>query len=298
MNILQILDDELKNTNWSQEQKLRYIYIRSCQIFSYDSKYNFLESKKEKEHIGNKKIDLENLTDNIVICTSYAREVLPKLINEILGIDCNETGNAHRWNISQIGERIMLLDATASWDLQRVKMGLTTYGYRPMTKEYNFQKKLKEIDKDIGYIAEDYKNKIIETRNSKLFEEYLKYSELEQADKYSYEYLVYKIYTIKEIYDKYTTLQAFSDCEFCISYLIKKLLEEDIKEFLPVFLYDDIKENWEFINVYPFNLNGEMIYFVLKKENDRFCFYETTQNDALTYVKTLKGENKEFVLKR
>ena len=39
MDVLQLLDNELKDkNNWSLEEKVRYLYIRICELFSYDSR--------------------------------------------------------------------------------------------------------------------------------------------------------------------------------------------------------------------------------------------------------------------
>ena len=50
MDVLQLLDNELKDkNNWSLEEKVRYLYIRICELFSYDSRYRlFLKLYPEK----------------------------------------------------------------------------------------------------------------------------------------------------------------------------------------------------------------------------------------------------------
>lgn len=41
MNILQLLSQELNNKNWSLEEKARYLYLRSCDLFVYDPRVKF-----------------------------------------------------------------------------------------------------------------------------------------------------------------------------------------------------------------------------------------------------------------
>ena len=60
MDVLQLLDDELKDkNNWSLEEKARYLYIRSCQLFSYDPRHQcdlfwkmYRKKKMEKEQMN------------------------------------------------------------------------------------------------------------------------------------------------------------------------------------------------------------------------------------------------------
>ena len=65
VNILDLLNKELEYKNWSLEEKARYLYIRSCELFTYDERYDFIVSniynKMKKEELENLEIDLENL---------------------------------------------------------------------------------------------------------------------------------------------------------------------------------------------------------------------------------------------
>ena len=76
--------------------KKRIIYIRSCQLFSYDERYDFCnlfdDEKQLKNKIINRTIDLEDVHDFRVICTSHSDEALSKLLKELVGIDCLSEG--------------------------------------------------------------------------------------------------------------------------------------------------------------------------------------------------------------
>jgi len=39
MNIIELLSNEIAAKNWSKEEKARYLYIRCCQLFTYDPRY-------------------------------------------------------------------------------------------------------------------------------------------------------------------------------------------------------------------------------------------------------------------
>lgn len=77
MDVLQLLDDELKTKrNWDLKDKERYLYIRSCQLFSWDVRYRLfsklsLKDRNKIEKIVLRKIDLRNVEDFRVVCTNY-----------------------------------------------------------------------------------------------------------------------------------------------------------------------------------------------------------------------------------
>ena len=156
MNVIQLLDKELINKKWSTEQKARYLYLRSCQIFSYDPRYKFCDlltnGNELKREIQNYQFDLENVTNFEITCRSYIKSVYPRLLKELLNIkEVKERGTGHKWCEFNDGKRELKADATSNSDLTRVKMGLSTYGYCTLTKDYNFSTQLREIDKSIGY---------------------------------------------------------------------------------------------------------------------------------------------------
>ena len=162
MDVLQLLDDELKDkNNWSLEEKARYLYIRSCELFSYDLRYriflNIYPRSKVTKEIVLKEIDLRNVDDFRVVCTSYSRFVFKKLLEELLAIKVKVTGYSHKYNKFKIGFNRYVADATWNCDLERVKFGKTTKCYYSLniTRDLN-DKKIEDIDKKIGYIEEEY----------------------------------------------------------------------------------------------------------------------------------------------
>lgn len=294
MNVLAVLDKELKNKNLTLEEKVRYIYLRSCQLFTYDDRYDLCEREVYKieklEEIKDKFIDLENMIDNRIICTTYARQVLPTLIKELLNIECISNGTAHIYNYINIDNRTILADPTISSDLSRVKMGLSTYGYKPIDRDHNFDNKLEQIDKKIGYIENEYENNCLEKRISCLYEEFIKETDSKKID----DFIIYKIYAIKELFEKYQ-LNSFSDSEYCISYLINKFFSKDGKLNFTE-LFEEIDEDTiKRINIYPINLKFETLYFILQEIDSEMSFYEISKNDAKQYVKSLNGINKKII---
>lgn len=303
MNVLKLLNEELKN-EWELEEKIRYLYIRSCELFSYDPRYKFMglfdDWKNLESNIRYREIDLENVQDNLVICSSHAREVYSKLLREILNIKPVPRGNGHSWVEFRDGKRDMVADATESSDLARVKMKLSTYGYKPEKREFGYSDRLKEIDIKIGYINSEYENDLLQRQKSEIEQEFnIEQNYINKLD----EYIIYNLYTIKEIFEKYNSFSSFSDAEFCISYLIRIFLEKcirlnrDILNLIPLFQIND-NGKWTFKNIYAIKLENDTIYFILEQNNNEFNFYEITEIEAINYTKKFKSCNKQMILRK
>lgn len=166
-----MLSNEITNKRWTTEEKARYLYLRSCELFTYDPRYRIcsaLEDKKDlSQHILTRPIDIQNIKKNWVVCTTHQKYIFTKLLKELLNIEStikklNNT-SIHVWSEFNDSKNVIKADTTVCSDLFRVKLGLKTLGYRPIITDKNFDKKLLEIDKNIGYINEFFKEKILNT---------------------------------------------------------------------------------------------------------------------------------------
>lgn len=166
MNVLEMLDKELqKRQDYTLDLKKRYLYLRTCQMFSYDSRYHFCtyEFLKEKAEtlqaeILNKKINPEDVTDFKVVCKPYSKYIYSTALKELLNVDNEVVGDGHCW--VEFDNRQMKADATTG-DLSRAKFKLPTYGYKPIVKDESYKEKLKEIDQGINYIDSNYDNVLL-----------------------------------------------------------------------------------------------------------------------------------------
>ena len=88
MDVLNLIDSELRNMHLSDFERVRYIYLRTCELFYFDMRYYFNKyiSKRVLSKITKKEIDLTNVDDFRVICHTYSEYVLKKLINEFTNI--------------------------------------------------------------------------------------------------------------------------------------------------------------------------------------------------------------------
>lgn len=295
MNVLELLSKEIVRDDWTLEDKTFYLYLRSCQLFSYDPRYKFYEevlnNKYMLNQIENNVIDLENVNNNYVICYSHS-EVISEILNKLLGVIALKKGMGHSWVEFNDGVRNIEADSTIGSDIARIKMGLISHGYNPVFKEYGFNNKLKSIATKVNYIDKDYSNHFIEEKISNIYEEFLNYVEPNEPS--TFEYNMYKLYTVKELFESFDKLVSFSDKEFCISYLLRKVFNNNL-DMHTISLFDNSDiDNWKFINIYVFDLNEDKIYFIL----DDNYFYQICEYDALSYVKNLDGINKKVMCKR
>lgn len=166
MNLLKILDDELRDKHLNDFEKARYIYLRCCEEFSFDSRYWFtgvFGDDKLHNSILYKKLDIENITaDEIeVVCRSFSLYVLKPLIDNLTNLNCNIVNEGtHTYVLLDYKSNEWKLDATLG-DFSRVKLDLPTLGFECKTTP--LQKDLDDMDLSLGFRKKsvaDYKNLI------------------------------------------------------------------------------------------------------------------------------------------
>ena len=64
---------------WDLFTKARWIYLKTCSIFSYDWKY-FYASKETKKEIYQLELDIENIETTDIICSTWC-DLFVKLLN-------------------------------------------------------------------------------------------------------------------------------------------------------------------------------------------------------------------------
>ena len=174
MDLLKQLDHELSNMHLNDFEKVRYIYLRACQLFSFDARYNYTSLFNDAslyERIINRQIDISNVEDYLVVCHPFSRDVLIKLIRELTTAQVELLEGAHSFVEYKVNsEQIWFLDATYG-DLARVKMGLDTRGFtgpQPHDKEF-----LSETDSILGYkpkLKKEYLSQIDISSKESIFE--------------------------------------------------------------------------------------------------------------------------------
>ncbi|MDE5539101.1 MAG: hypothetical protein K2J20_01270, partial [Bacilli bacterium] len=289
MNVIEMLQAEICDKPWAIEEKARYIYIRSCQLFSYDERYwlTLLSSNDAlEERIRTRTVDLTNVTDFEVLCAPYAR-LISDLLSILLKAKCEIVmSTEHAYTILYINDKIIKIDGTWS-DIWRVKMNLSTNDYTLMSEMQDFKSYLRDIDIKTGYIKDNYQDEHIAQK--RLFLDTLEGSMQFSDD----EFLLYRLATIKEMYDTFNAMNSFSDARSCIEYLKRKLIPNNKHNQIKENTFFKERENeWEIMRLYVVDLSQALACFALKRANDRYSFNEIPEEEAKYYSRILTCKNK------
>lgn len=283
MNIIRIAEEGLKGKKWTLEEKAKFLYHISCNYFTYDTRYYFA-NKQEKEELKNRKIDLENVEDNRVVCTSHVKEVCIPLLS-IIGIkgeviDPETHGKAKL----KLDQEFYIMDAAGVLDFMRVKLKRNMLGFYPETrrKEYVDQKNphTKAIDQKIGYIQDDYFS-ISKENHSNVKEN-----------------TTSKMYRIQEFLRNHPQIISFNDAMKTISYLEQNWFETfEYEKITEMNLFQDLNGNWDIENVYIIEDAIKPSYFLLKEIENTYTFQEITEEQANFEIKNHKGWNHNSLIR-
>ena len=74
-NLYELIKTELdtKAINWTAKEKIDYIYIRMCQIFNYDERWNYSTDSKLKDDIYDYNINIFNVDITKLVCSTFSK---------------------------------------------------------------------------------------------------------------------------------------------------------------------------------------------------------------------------------
>lgn len=282
MNLIEKVESAISNPDWDLYTKARYLYLKSCEYFTYDYRYYYGDINLTRELL-NKEIDLENITDNKVICGSWANQVYIPLL-ELIGINGEIVGTytGHQYVKFLIDGKEVLADACGVSDLAHVKFHNNTRGFYPNHKHYDYDQ-IPKIDQNIGYLDTEYFITRLNKRISTLEEQFQNNGNPQDLF-YQDEFLISKLYEIKEMLESFSNLKEFTDCQFFIDYVLGKMLTNFEKDKIYKFdLYNPYLPDWDFKRLYQVDLTNDILYFLLEKIENGYMFYEIGENTAKTY---------------
>ncbi len=148
MNLVERMNDELRGRRLSEFEKMRYIYLRCCEIFSYDARWNYFTFFPINiiRQIENKILDLHNVNDTLVICHSFSKSVLKPLLDIFTTVDSKVVGEEHSYVEAKSEGKTWNLDATYG-DFARVKMGIGTEDFNVEDEHEDFSL----LDESLGF---------------------------------------------------------------------------------------------------------------------------------------------------
>ena len=200
MNLLETLNNELYFKHLTDDEKIRYIYLRLCCIFSFDTRYYYASFFKDYDllrKILNKKINVKNISDNLVICHTIVNP-LKLLIEEFTSREVELYRSvSHSYAYVNFMNNRYKLDLTGMNDLASVKMGLETKGFRI---DGFVNPDFSDLDNSLGFeLLDDYEyiSKLDINLNVPLFLQSMKISNLLDNSRCKYEFSDAKAMTVK-----------------------------------------------------------------------------------------------------
>ena len=155
MNLMELMSNELKDKHYTDFEKARYIYLRCCQLFSFDTRWYYYEIFGDnylEEYIKTRKFDLEKIDSRLIVCHTFSKCILKPLLDYFTNLEAYVHEGGHSYVMLKDREN-WKLDATLT-DLFRVKLNLPTNGFTCNYVDEN--QILSNIDKEINY---KYKSK-------------------------------------------------------------------------------------------------------------------------------------------
>ncbi len=306
MNLISMLSSELAHQDWTIEEKSRYLYLRCCELFTYDPRFKYsilLKNNDLKQEILNKKFDLEHISDDWVVCTSHINEIYIKLLKILLGIDAYpeklNNQSIHVWAEFYIKDKKMKADSALKLfsDLSRVKMKLQTKEYMELPYHLNFFNQLKQMDLKIQYIHKSY-----EEDNIML----LKQNMIRHCKECGFslsQTLLYKWNVILSELKKYSNCGCPLNEYLCLSYLLLHLLtpEERAKIKTTELFHIGDCNNWSFANIYSVYLENDTLYYYHSRHGNQFSIYPITQAQAIQSMSRMRlayDNQKDYILAR
>ena len=263
------------------------MYIRTGQIFDYDPRFE-LVTKEEKEKILAKRIDIHNVEDFEIVCTTWSY-MFVDLLHEF-GIHAKVIPAPRGFHQNVVitlsnGEKMSADMMLGLQDLSSIKIGQKIICNSFLNRKLNEQ--FRKIDKVIHYdqgisvdeVLEMIKNEI---ENSNLNED-------EKLDKY-FEAISYIINFPR----KYSI--GYSSGNNLIYDLLKELTKLSYSSCNPCTFYN-LEENI-FIDVYSIELSDKVIYYAYEKNaNGLYEFHKIDEDKIDFYLEQYQSKN-ESSLKR
>ena len=225
MNISEDIINFLDKKDYSDFEKIRYIYLYICRLFSYDIRFN-VASEELKSGIYNKKVNIESVEEFELVCYTICRVLEDALslfgFKAELKKEYNSLKYSHVYLELKYKDYVLKLDPTKRHDLTRVKMNSNTLDFISLNNEDLFDIELNKADSKIKQdlkevdLYEFYNNETIE-----LLKNTIEKSAIDRhltEDELFYEKLTY-IFSLINTRKDFT---AFDDVDFYLAYLIKK----------------------------------------------------------------------------
>lgn len=317
----------LENINdcWDDFTKARYIYIKLCQLLSFNEAFNNVDFK-EYNKIYKEKINLKKLNSTEIVCSTWCY-IYKKLLKKI-GINAKIVNLHHKWLEFKIDDYTICADATIGIfnDLYRVKKGYKTVNYAPIKlhikertpvlgKEEDFKEfyqKLIKADEQINYKPQnlEYTNEIEEIIKSELkkrnYTKLLNLKETTNQAEYIYKIICFikKIANISNLgyYDAKNHIKKlenifFDNYNFKDYIIHKELCKRESPNKVDIILLIIIKDSNNFFKYFMYKKGNEIIETnkkdILKLQDSGYGI-KNSSNNVIDYIEGIEEYTRKY----
>ena len=302
MDLASDIINKLKNKDYDDFTKIRYIYLYLCNIFSYDSRFYNKNNPKLRHNIYYKEVDIHNVQEYEIVCYTFS-----KIIKDVLAlfgyeskiiIEDTQSTYAHTHVEVMVKGYRLKLDPSKYYDTARVKLRLMTYGFIDMDNSNEIYDDILEADR----IIYGYKNKFFSYDSyqktalkdiKRTFLRVLRMYENDPVKKIS-SAKAFKM-KVKELFKTASCrydLTRHNDINYYISYLvgIYELKEKDSFINGSIFFKKDNPN--EIIDIfYAKHKNLVETFYVLKKDGKHYHAKEVGPDIILDLLEEYEGLN-------
>lgn len=295
MNLKNEILNELSKDDFKDDFiKIRYIYLKVCETFSYDTRFMYADQDL-KDKIYNKKIDINNVEEYEIICYSFARILVDVLT--LYNFDAeivreNDGVFSHVYVIVKYKNYVLKLDPTKRHDNTRVKLQSNTLDFVSLYyKDMSFNQRLKDADDIIMNCSKKnkidltvYYNDSTITKLVKTVEDSAKERGISEIELFfeKMEYIILLVNTRKD-------LKRYDDIDYYYSYLIKKfeLNKNGEKHVKPaVFFKNGDKSMKDIINITLIEYKDlPPVFFLMMKEEENYKMREIDKEETIELLK-------------
>ncbi len=291
MNIKEIILNEIKDKDWSKLEIARYIYIRLGELLVFNPLY-LCGSTGTKNRLFYEGIDVENLKDNKVVCSGWAK--IYKELLEAVDITAMIAGNAHNYVLVSIDRTVIEADATAGSysDLTRIKYGdeLELFG------DNSFE----EIDTYLSYKKGMYLKEALlmlkkDMKNPDSLKETLGITENMRMDEIVKRKFEFIISLVNRTTDE---TKGYIDVINYLYNLMDVLLDVEEVACIEENVYYSIEDmNCDNVVVFRILVEDEKIYYCYsKKEDGIYKIEKIEEENVLPYEKSYHTKGKNFYI--
>ncbi len=290
----EILTTLALHPEWDLFTMVRWIYLKTCIIFSYDWQY-FYVSKEEKMRIYQSKLNIEQINKADIICSTWCHLFIELL--SLIGVEAwiKTDPNLHCYVLFKLNDVIYKADATKGYDFSRVKIGCSTNGFYPITSDFSFKQCLTLADTIIGYKEKIYADEAIKHINEDFRKENYIHNQ-NFLEPFDYSQLYYKISLIQTLINSTKKIKRFHDTDFYLSYLGRNLFTAYERSEVLIQTFYRVKDNPDIIDFFLVRDDSKKLICVLKNLGGKFSLLEATNEEIDYYVSCFEGKYEQLIL--